>query len=300
MPFPTAAFAVNYRRRLHAELAAAYRAPVAGDDGGGQPLLLRLGRRALRAAAGRLGGGERAAGQRRGPCPRPRRPHAASRRCVAAAVVVDVAVLGLFAYHGFFLGSVTDVFDALGLSAGPDPRPPGPGRPVGRHPARHRVRGRRRGGATSSRWPWATSCCTCTSSRTWWRPAGAGGQLVPQFHEQPDPVAYRYRRLRAVRRRVVRPGRLRPGYLGASWSTRPSRRPRRRQHFGALAVALYAFAVQIYAGFSGLTDIAVGCALLLGVSTAHSARRAASGRCASSGTGGRHDVRGCATTCTCR
>ena len=44
-------------------------------------------------------------------------PTPASRRCVAAAVVVDVAVLGLFTYHGFFLGSVTDVFDALGLSA---------------------------------------------------------------------------------------------------------------------------------------------------------------------------------------
>ena len=36
---------------------------------------------------------------------------------MAAAVVVDVAVLGPFAYYGFFLGSVTDVFDALGLSA---------------------------------------------------------------------------------------------------------------------------------------------------------------------------------------
>jgi alginate O-acetyltransferase complex protein AlgI len=87
---------------------------------------------------------------------------------------------------------------------------------------------------------------------------------VPQFHDRPDPrrvaatEAFALIGLGLVKvvvvssylgREIVDPAFADPGSRGGA----------------ELAVAAWAFAVQVYADFSGYTDIALGCALLLGV-----------------------------------
>ena len=192
-------------------------------------------------------------------------PTPASRRCVAIAVVVDVAVLGLFAYHGFFLGSVTDVFDALGLSA----TAPTLGLlvPVGLSVVTLHAIGYvvdvGRGDVEPVAWG-DVLLYLCFFPHLVAGPPVRVDELVPQFHERPDP-----RRVPATDAFVlIGAGLFKAvviaGYLGSELVD-PAFADPGAASGGALAVALYAFAVQIYAGFSGLTDIAVGCALLLGV-----------------------------------
>ena len=192
-------------------------------------------------------------------------PTPASRRWVAAAVAVDVAVLGLFAYNGFFLESVTDVFDALGLSA----TAPTLGLlvPVGLSivtlQAISYVVDVGRGDVE----PVAGGDLLLYLSFFPHLVAGPPvrvDELVPQFHERPDP-----RRVPATEAFVlVGVGLFKAvviaGYLGSELVDPAFADPGAASGW-ALAAALYAFAVQIYAGFSGLTDIAVGCALLLGI-----------------------------------
>ena len=192
-------------------------------------------------------------------------PTAASRRWVAAAVAVNVAVLALFAYHGFFLDSVTNVLDAVGLSA----TAPTLGLlvPVGLSIVTLHAIGYvvdvGRGDAEPVPWGDLLLYLSFFPHLVAGPPVRVD-ELVPQFHERPDP-----RRVPATEAFVlVGVGLVKAvvvaGYLGAEVVDPAFGDPGATSGW-ALLVALYAFAVQIYAGFSGLTDIAVGCALLLGV-----------------------------------
>ena len=192
-------------------------------------------------------------------------PTPASRRYVRAAVVADVALLGVFAYHGFFLDSVTEVLDAVGLTAAAP--------------------------TLDLLVPVGLSFVTLNAisyvvdvGRGDVEPVSGGDlllylaffphlvagppvrvdELVPQFHERPDPrrvpatEAFALIGVGLVKAVVV------AGYLGTELVD-PAFADPSAAGGPALVVALYAVAVQVYAGFSGLTDIAVGCALLLGI-----------------------------------
>jgi alginate O-acetyltransferase complex protein AlgI len=192
-------------------------------------------------------------------------PTPASRCWVAAAALTDVAVLGLFAYHGFFLDSVSDVLGALGLSA----TAPTLGLlvPVGLSIVTLNAIGYVVDVGRGEVEPVALGDLLLYLSFFPHLVAGPPvrvDELVPQFHERPDP-----RQVPATDAFVlVGVGLFKAvvvaGYLGSELVDPAFSDPGAASGW-ALAAALYGFAVQIYAGFSGLTDIAVGCALLLGV-----------------------------------
>ena len=235
MPFPTAAFAVfflaaftlNWLLRPHGLLWRATMVAVSLYFCAWVDVRFALADR-------RLGGGERACW----PTAAARaldfgEPTPASRRWVAAAVVVDVAVLGLFAYHGFFLDSVTDVLGAVGLSA----TAPTLGLlvPVGLSivtlQAISYVVDVGRGEVEPVAWGDLLLYLSFFPHLVAGPPVRVD-ELVPQFHERPDP-----RRVpatdgvRARRRRPVQGGRRRR--LPRARAGRPGvRRPRRRQRLG--------------------------------------------------------------------
>ncbi len=189
----------------------------------------------------------------------------AARRQVRLAVALDVGVLGLFAYHGFFVDSVTGALGGIGLS---------PGTPtlalvvpVGLSfltlYAISYVVDVGRGDVEP------VSFGDLLLYLTFFPHLVAGpvvrvDELVPQFHERPDP-----RRVPATDAFALVAVGLVKAVVVASFLGREVVDPA----FGApgdiagpaLAFAAVAFAVQVYAGFSGLADIAVGSALLLGI-----------------------------------
>jgi D-alanyl-lipoteichoic acid acyltransferase DltB (MBOAT superfamily) len=189
----------------------------------------------------------------------------AGSRLVALAVAVDVVVLGVFAYHDFFLDSVTGALSGIGLS---------PGEP-----------------ALDLVVPVGLSFLTLYAigyvvdvGRGDVEPVGIADlllyltffphliagpvvrvdELVPQFHERPDP-----RRVPATDAFALIAVGLVKAVVVASWLGRevvdPAFADPGAASGPALAFAACAFAVQVYAGFSGLADIAVGSALLLGI-----------------------------------
>jgi|SoiMetStandDraft_5_1073268.scaffolds.fasta_scaffold17213_2 alginate O-acetyltransferase complex protein AlgI len=189
----------------------------------------------------------------------------ASRRLVRIAVVVDVAVLGVFAYHGFFLDSVTDVLDAVGLSA----TAPAVGLlvPVGLSfvtlNAISYVIDVGRGDVEPVAWGDLLLYLSFFPHLVAGPPVRVD-ELVPQFHDRPDPRrvpatdAFVLIGLGLVKAVVV------AGYL-ATELVDPAFASPGDAGGPTLLVALYAVAIQVYASFSGLTDMAVGCALLLGI-----------------------------------
>jgi alginate O-acetyltransferase complex protein AlgI len=192
-------------------------------------------------------------------------PTPASRRLVRIAVAADVGLLGVFAYHRFFIDSATDVLGALGLSsAGPVL---GLVLPVGLsfvtlHAISYVVdvgRGEIVPVAFGD-----LLLYLCFFPHLVAGPAVRVDELVPQFHQRPDP-----RRVPATDALVlVAVGLVKAvvvaGYLGSE-VVDPAFASPGSVGGAELLIAVYAFAVQIYAGFSGLTDIAIGCGLLLGI-----------------------------------
>ncbi|HEX5367583.1 MAG TPA: MBOAT family O-acyltransferase [Acidimicrobiales bacterium] len=189
----------------------------------------------------------------------------AGRRMVALAVALDLGVLAAFAYHGFFLDSATDVLRALGLSA----TAPSVGLvvPVGLSIVTLNAIGYvvdvGRGDVDPV--PGGDVLLyLCFFPHLVAGPPVRVDELVPQFRRRPDP-----RRVPATEAfALVGTGLLKAvvvaGYLATEMVDPVFARP---DQAGAvtLVVALYALAVQVYASFSGLTDVAVGCALLLGI-----------------------------------
>jgi D-alanyl-lipoteichoic acid acyltransferase DltB (MBOAT superfamily) len=192
-------------------------------------------------------------------------PTVESRRLVRAAVGANLALLGVFAYHGFFLDSVTEALDGVGLS------PTAPVLdllvPVGLsfftlHAISYVVdvgRGDVEPVAFGDLLLYLSFFPHLVAG-----PVARVDELVPQFHERPDP-----RRVPATDAFVlIGAGLFKAlviaGYLGTEIVDPAFAAPGAASGL-ELAVAAYAFGVQIYAGFSGATDIAVGCALLLGI-----------------------------------
>jgi alginate O-acetyltransferase complex protein AlgI len=192
-------------------------------------------------------------------------PTPQSRRLVQLGVATNLAMLGVFAYHGFFIDSATDALGALGLDA------TGPAlglvMPVGisfvtLHAISYVVDVGR--GEIEPVDIADLLLYLCFFPHLVAGPAVRVDELVPQFHERPDP-----RRVPATDAFVlIGTGLVKAvvvaGYLGTE-VVDPAFAAPGAAGGGELLVAIYAFAVQIYAAFSGLTDIAIGCGLLLGI-----------------------------------
>ncbi|HET8620978.1 MAG TPA: MBOAT family protein [Acidimicrobiales bacterium] len=188
-----------------------------------------------------------------------------SRRLVRLAVAANLVVLGVFKYHDFFVASTADALAAVGLH----PTPPVLDilLPVG-----------------ISFFTFHAISYVVDVGRGDIEPIGyadvllymsffphlvAGpivrvDELVPQFHARPDP-----RRIPATEaltligvglfKKVVVSSYLATQLVDPAYGAPGS-------HSGTeLLVGTYAYAVQIYADFSGYADIAIGCALLLGI-----------------------------------
>ena len=179
--------------------------------------------------------------------------------------MVDVAVLGLFAYHGFFLGLNLPTCWARSVCP-PLPRRSGCWfRSVCRSsPSTPSATWSTSAGARSNPSPGPTCCSTGSSAPGGWSALCGSTSWYRSSTNGPTPAACRpptpsCSSAWACSRRWSSPATSAP-----RWSTRPS--PTRAwPAAGHWSPCLYAFAVQIYAGFSRLTDIAVGCALLLGI-----------------------------------
>src|SRR5690606_3087418 len=192
-------------------------------------------------------------------------PTPASRRIVRAAVAADVAVLAGLAYRGFLVESVTGALARLGW-AGSEPvvevvvpvgisiyvlHAIGYVVDVGRDEVE----------------PVAFAdllLYLCFFPHLVAGPVVRVDELVPQFHERPDP-----RRVPATDAFVLVGSGLVKAVVIAPWLAEELVDPAFAAPAQAsgleLPVAAYGVAVQVYAAFSGATDIAIGCGLLLGI-----------------------------------
>jgi alginate O-acetyltransferase complex protein AlgI len=192
-------------------------------------------------------------------------PTPASRRIVRAAVAADVAVLAALAYRGFLVDSVTGAFERLGWS-GSEPVvdvvvPVGISIYV-LHAIGYVVdvgRGEVEPVAFAD-----LLLYLCFFPHLVAGPVVRVDELVPQFHERPDP-----RRVPATDAFVLVGSGLVKAVVIAPWLAEELVDPAFAAPAEAsgleLLVAAYGVAVQVYAAFSGATDIAIGCGLLLGI-----------------------------------
>ena len=192
-------------------------------------------------------------------------PTTESRRLVRVAVGADLAMFGLFAYHGFLLDSVIDALGAVGL----DRSAPVLGLlvPVGisfftLHAISYVVDV---GRGDVEPVPFVDLLLYLAFfPHLIAGPVVRVDELVPQFHERPDPRhipgtdAFVLIGVGLVKFVVI------AGFLGRELVDPAFADPAASGGL-ELLLATYAFAVQVYAAFSGATDIAVGCGLLLGI-----------------------------------
>ena len=193
-----------------------------------------------------------------------RAPTPASRNLVRAAVAVNLVVLAFFKYYGFFVTSVSDALDSIGL--GLDPPLLSVLLPVG-----------------ISFFTFHAISYVIDISRGELEPMGLGdftlylsffphlvagpivraSEFVPQLRRRADPrqveTAEAFRLIAAgLFKKVVISSFLATNIVDPVFGV-PGAHGRLE-----LLVGVYAYAIQIYADFSGYTDIAIGCALLLG------------------------------------
>lgn len=192
-------------------------------------------------------------------------PTPASRRIVRAAVAAEVAVLAALAYRGFLVDSVTGALERLGWS-GSEPVvdvvvPVGISIYV-LHAIGYLVdvgRGEVEPVAFAD-----LLLYLCFFPHLVAGPVVRVDELVPQFHERPDP-----RRVPATDAFVLVGSGLVKAVVIAPWLAEELVDPAFAAPAQAsgleLLVAAYGVAVQVYAAFSGATDIAIGCGLLLGI-----------------------------------
>jgi alginate O-acetyltransferase complex protein AlgI len=191
-------------------------------------------------------------------------PTVDSRRLVRVAVAANLVVLAVFKYHGFFVTSAADALASVGLH----PTPPVLDilLPVG-----------------ISFFTFHAISYVVDVGRGDIEPIGFGDlllymsffphlvagpivrvdELVPQFHERPDPRRVAF--TEAVT--LIAVGLFKKVVISSYLATQivdPAFGAPGGRSGGTLLAATYAYAVQIYADFSGYTDIAIGCALLLG------------------------------------
>ena len=189
----------------------------------------------------------------------------ASRHLVQAAVAANLALLAVFKYHGFFVSSTADALASIGL------HPATPVLdillPVGisffTFHAISYVVDVGRGDIDPIAYG-DLLLYMCFFPHLVAGPIVRVDELVPQFHQRPDPRRVAFTEgvtlvVVGLAKKVVV-----AGYLGTQIVDPAYGTPGLRSG-GELLAATYAYAVQIYADFSGYTDIAIGCALLLGI-----------------------------------
>jgi alginate O-acetyltransferase complex protein AlgI len=189
----------------------------------------------------------------------------ASANLVRAAVIVDLGVLGWFKYYGFFVDSIADATQSIGLDLSPPLLEIA--LPVGIsfftfHAISYVIdvgRGQLRPLRLDELALYMSFFPHLVAG-----PIVRASEFAPQLHVRSDPrripsgEAFRLIAFGLFKKVVV------SSYV-ASELVDPV--------FGApaahgpldLLVGVYAYAIQIYADFSGYTDIAIGCALLLGI-----------------------------------
>jgi D-alanyl-lipoteichoic acid acyltransferase DltB (MBOAT superfamily) len=192
-------------------------------------------------------------------------PDRTRRVILAAAVAANLGVLGYFKYYGFFLTSVSDSLTRIGLSVNPPLLQVI--LPVGisffTFQALSYVIDTYRGDAEPaplldfavylSFFPHLVA-----------GPIVRARELLPQLQETPDP-----RRLdAALALRLIFAGLFKKvvvsSFVAAAIVDPVFSNPQAHTNWEILW-AVYGYAIQIYADFSGYTDIAIGCALLLGL-----------------------------------
>jgi D-alanyl-lipoteichoic acid acyltransferase DltB (MBOAT superfamily) len=195
-----------------------------------------------------------------------RAPTEVARRAVLVlAVAANLAVLGFFKYYGFFVTSVTDGLGALGIDANPPLLQVV--LPVGisffTFQALSYVIDRYRDDTDGyplldfavylSFFPHLVA-----------GPIVRARELLPQLQERPDPrrvdaaLAFRLIFAGLFKKVVI------SSFVASAAVDEVFAVPGQYRSLEIL-IAIYAYAIQIYADFSGYTDIAIGCALLLGL-----------------------------------
>ncbi len=187
------------------------------------------------------------------------------RAVLLAAVVANLGVLGFFKYYGFFVASVTDGLDRLGLSTNPPLLQLV--LPVGisffTFQALSYVIDVYRGDAEPS--PTLDFAVYLSFfPHLVAGPIVRARELLPQLKVRPDPrrieAALAFRLIFAgLFKKVVISSFLADAIVDDVFAV-----PGAHSNLEIL-FSVYAYAVQIYADFSGYTDIAIGCALLLGL-----------------------------------
>ncbi len=190
---------------------------------------------------------------------------AGRRGLLILAVAVNLAVLGFFKYYGFFLTSVADGLDRVGLHTSPPLLQVV--LPIGisffTFQALSYVIDTYRGDTS----PAPTLDFAVYLSFFPHLVAGPivrARELLPQLTERPDP-----RRIdAALAFRLIFAGLFKKvvisSFVAGAIVEPVFANPGSHQNLEIL-FAVYGYAVQIYADFSGYTDIAIGCALLLGL-----------------------------------
>lgn len=188
---------------------------------------------------------------------------AAVRAALWSGVGAHLAVLAWFKYYGFFVQSLTSALDRLGMTV--EPRLVQVVLPLGIsfftfQAISHLIEVRRGVIAPASLLEvatWLSFFPTVASG-----PITRASELVPQLRARPERRIDAHRAfwliLRGLFKKVVLASFLASG-LASDVFTNPAR-------FSAIEVlvGIYAFAIQLYVDFSGYSDIAIGCALLLG------------------------------------
>ncbi|HEX4867291.1 MAG TPA: MBOAT family protein [Acidimicrobiales bacterium] len=192
-------------------------------------------------------------------------PTARSQLLVRAAVVVNLGFLGVFKYYGFFVDSVTDALGAVGLDASPPVLQIA--LPVGisffTFHAISYVIDISRGDLEPMHLD-ELALYLSFFPHLVAGPIVRASELKPQLRARPDPrrvrsgEAFRLITFGLFKKVVVSSflaSELVDPVFGAPGAHSPLE----------LLVGVYGYAIQIYADFSGYTDIAIGCALLLGI-----------------------------------
>lgn len=187
------------------------------------------------------------------------------RAILGAAVALNLAVLGFFKYYAFFVSSFTDGLSKLGLSQNP---------PLLRvilpvgisfftfQALSYVIDTYRRDTEPAPLLDFAVYLSFFPHLVA--GPIVRARELLPQLNETADP-----RRIEAsLALRLIFAGLFKKvvisSFLASAIVDPVFANPRLSPNL-ELLFAIYAYAIQIYADFSGYTDIAIGCALLLGL-----------------------------------
>jgi alginate O-acetyltransferase complex protein AlgI len=187
------------------------------------------------------------------------------RAVLIAAVVANLGVLGFFKYYGFFLTSVAGGLAKFGLHT--DPHLLQIVLPVGisffTFQALSYVIDTYRGDTEPA--PWLDFAVYLSFfPHLVAGPIVRARELLPQLNERADPrhidapLAFRLIFGGLFKKVVI------SSFVSSAIVEKVFANPGQHTNFEIL-FGIYAYAIQIYADFSGYTDIAIGCALLLGL-----------------------------------